>query len=78
MDAREATRKMMLNSGRSEYSLSIELSPTGGRYYLESIWKRGTNPRTDTMAKIADACGYDLLLRNRQDGSEITINPPEK
>ena len=41
---------------------------------LTNIIRRNSTPRTDTLVKIADVCGYDLLLRRRTDGYEIPID----
>lgn len=46
--------------------------------YLGSIISKGTIPRVDSMARICDALGYDLLARSRDDGFEFYIDPPEE
>ena len=41
---------------------------------LNNVLRRNSTPRTDTLVKIADVCGYDLVLRRRVDGYEILID----
>lgn len=55
----------------SEVSSRIGKSPR----YLDSIRYRHAMPKTDTMATVCDAIGYDLLVRSRDDGYEIEIDP---
>lgn len=73
MDAHELILFMMKNSGRRESELSRMLS--NDRTYLRSIMKRRSIPKADTYARIADVCGFDLLVRKRDDGSECIIEP---
>lgn len=35
-------------------------------------------PKVDSLAEIGNVLGFDLLLRDRQDGFEILIDPPER
>lgn len=75
MNALEALRFLTSDSAISMRVASMRMgrAPTflaTTRYY-ERI------PQVDTMAKIADVYGYDLLLRNRVDGEEIPIDPTE-
>ena len=35
----------------------------------------GTTPRIDLMAKIANACGYDLVLLGHGEGLSVTATP---
>lgn len=73
--------KTMLKSlfGRGELS-TVETSLKMGRSrgYLSSYIARGNEPGITLMAEICDAIGYDLLIRNRNDGTEIIIDPPKK
>jgi len=36
------------------------------------------SPGTNVLAEICDVTGHDLLVRNRETGREIIIDPPEK
>lgn len=74
MDVLSALKKAITHSGISNYDLSKALGKTPA--YVSVIFSRGSVPKTDTFAKIADAAGYDLLLRSRDDEIEIVIDPP--
>lgn len=43
-----------------------------------TLQRPNVTPRLLTMAEIANACNYDFKLINRNDGTEIIINPPSK
>lgn len=73
MNAHELILSMISDSEKSESELSRTISRD--RTYLRSIIKRKTIPKANTYAKIADICGYDLLVRRRIDGYEIPIDP---
>lgn len=72
MNVHELILFMIKSDKRSERKLSLMLS--NDATYLRSIIKRHTVPKTDTYARIADVCGYDLLVRRRSDGEEIPID----
>lgn len=44
--------------------------------YINNIITKRAIPRADTFAKIIDVCGWDLLVRNRETGEEMRIDPP--
>lgn len=46
-----------------------------GRTYLSAVISSGRTPQMDTLVTILDACGYDLIARNRADGTEHVIEP---
>ena len=58
---------------------SIRVSESMGRSktYVNRILATHAMPKTDTMAGICDAMGYDLIARSRNDGYEFYIDPPE-
>lgn len=43
--------------------------------YLDAIRYRHVMPKADTMATVCDVVGYDLIVRSREDGFEITVDP---
>ena len=45
------------------------------RAYVNTIFASESMPQTDTLVTILDACGYDLIARNRADGTEHVIEP---
>ncbi len=57
-----------------------ELARTIGRSdnYFYNLLNRSSNVRIDVAAEIGDVCGFDLLFRKRDDGSEVVIDPPNK
>ena len=73
MNARDAALEIIADSGLSAGTLSRRLEKE--RSYIKSFIKRPSIPRADTLASIADACGYDLVLRRRIDEYEIPIDP---
>ena len=75
MRAMDAFVEIVNSSGESKSGLARKLG-RGHRYLLNTL-SRGSLPRVDNFSMIADACGYDLLLRKRSDNSEILIDPPD-
>ncbi len=45
------------------------------RAYVNTIFASESMPQMDTLVTILDACGYDLIARNRADGTEHVIEP---
>ena len=43
--------------------------------YISVIIAKSKIPRIDTFAKVADASGWDIVARKRDNGSEIYIDP---
>lgn len=76
MDAREAAIELISEYDGSRRSLTSKMGYAPG--YLNSVLKRGSMPSSNTLAKIADACDYDLLLRRRMDDYEILIEPTDE
>lgn len=72
MKTSEAIRHMIDESGISCRSLSASIgrSPT----FVSTTLAKDSTPRADTLAAMADAMGYELVLRGR--GEEIRIDPP--
>lgn len=48
------------------------------RAFLSTYTTRGNEPRVGLFAEILDAIGYDLIVRKRDDGSEIRIEPSQR
>lgn len=67
MDPREAIERMCQEAGKSQRTVSTEIgrAPT----FLSTTLHKGSVPRVDTMSAIADACGFELVLR----GHGVTI-----
>ena len=75
MQALLAFRTMVTHSGKPREVLSKEMGR--GKGFLNVTINRGTIPKADTLALIADVCGYDLQLVKR-DGTEVIIIDPPK
>ena len=71
MNAHDATMEVIGEYDGSMRSLTTKLGLSPGSL---SIIKRGGVPKVDTLAKVADVCGYDLILRRRIDEYEIPID----
>lgn len=58
----------------------MQISKKIGRskLYIGSYLSKKQKPNIELMAEIGDATGHDLLVRNRETGREIIIDPPEK
>jgi DNA-binding phage protein len=61
MDSRQAIEAMCEMAGKSQRTVSTEIgrNPT----FIGTTISKGSIPRVDTMAKIAEACGFELVLR---------------
>lgn len=73
MDVFDTIAEMMHVSGLSFRAVENALERSHG--YLGSILYKRRIPSTVVLARIADACGYDLLVRRRADDEEIIIDP---
>ena len=71
MDPLQAVRRMCDESGTGPTQVSASIGRA--RTYLSAMLSRGNVPRTDTMARIAQACGYRLILES--DTDRIVIDP---
>lgn len=76
MDVRETIVATIDHSGIPRYKLARAMDKSD--LYISALLSRGSIPKTDTMATILDACGFDLLARNRDDGTEFIIDPPKR
>ena len=76
MQPRNVIPTIVSSSGKSMQSISLAIGRT--RTYINSTIQNRSISHVDTVAAVADVCGYDLLLRKRDDGTEIIIDPPQK
>ena len=72
MKVNEAISHMLETSGRSAYNVSLAMNRAHS--YINSLSKRKGFVSAHVLASIADVCGYDLLLVNRQTGETIPID----
>jgi len=73
VNARDVTLEMIADSGLSVSALSKSMGKE--RSYIHTTVLRGKTFYCTTLAKVADICGYDLLVRRRTDGYEMPIDP---
>lgn len=71
MDTTDCIRHIVEQSGKS----GIKISNAIGRsdYFISTTVSKGSDVGCSTMAAIADACGYELILKGH--GEEIPIDP---
>lgn len=74
MNALDAIRRMCDESGVGPTQVSQAIGRA--RTFLSATLSRGNIPRVDTMAKVAQACGYRLILES--DTDRIVIDPTEE
>lgn len=65
MDAYEALREAGERSGVPMYKIGRALGKTDS--YVSNGIARGSSPRCDTMAKMAEVCGHSLALVPHED-----------
>ena len=72
MGAGDAIRKMMESSGMT----AVDLSRAIGRSdtYVSTTLSKGSSPRVDTLAAMAEARGFDLILRSVKKHEDIKLN----
>jgi len=77
MQVTDAIREITLESGKTHRELAEKMGKAHA--YVSAIISKGTDPKTGTMAELANACGYDLVLVNRRSPKKrIVIEPAEK
>lgn len=73
MQAKDAIRFVIKKKGLTIEGASLE---TGrAKSYFSALFSRGSIPKADTLADLLDRLGWDLLIRDRTDDFEITIDP---
>lgn len=59
MNASDAMRMMIKTSGKSGRQVAREIGRSDS--FVSSTLAQGVCPRADTLAKVAHACGYELV-----------------
>lgn len=70
MHARNAVKEMVEASGKTTSAVSKAM---GSDSYVAMTISRGSVPKLDTFVKIAQAAGFEVVLRGN--GKELTIEP---
>lgn len=68
-------RTIITRRGLSTRAASAKVGRSEG-YFSRKISK-SVSPNIATLAEIGDKLDYDLLLRDRTDGTELPIDPPD-
>ncbi len=72
MNTLDAITKMLTTSGTSKAALGAALGRSRNSIY--NMYQKGTDVKAETLVRMADAMGYELILRGH--GEEIPIDPP--
>jgi IS30 family transposase len=70
MDPTEALKRMVALSGKSNREISRDLGRAES--FVSATLARGARPRIDTYARMAEVCGYELVLRSKEDVISLT------
>ncbi len=73
MKAIDAIQTMLAKSGKSANSVSLAMGKH--RNYIATAIYKQSDPQADNLAKIAELCGYELILKGH--GEEIAIDPSQ-
>lgn len=76
MQAFGAMCAIIRSSGISRSKVGLLMGKSDG--YIHQTISRGSIPRADTLAEIADVCGYNLVLVKRDGSETIQIDPPQR
>lgn len=68
MDANEAMRLIIESSGKSGRQVAREIGRSES--FISSTLSQGVCPRADTLARVAHACGYELVLVPKPEGDK--------
>lgn len=73
MQTNDAIQEMLKAAGKTAYGLSLELGRAHS--FITSTLKRKGGVGAPLLASIADKCGYNLVLVNKETKEQITIDP---
>ena len=74
MRVHDAIRKMLAGTGNSALGVSAAIGR--GPTFLSATFTHARSMQTNTLAAVAAACGYELVLRPREgdDGEAFVID----
>lgn len=76
MKPNEVMRALVDTYGDGQRALSRKLGHTPG--WFSSTLTRRSVPRLDTVAAVADTCGYELVIREKNGGAVLgVVEPPD-
>jgi DNA-binding phage protein len=70
MDASDAIRTMIKASGKSARQVSREIDRA--ETFISASLAQSTCPRSDTLVKIADACGYKIVALPAEEANKLS------
>ena len=76
MQPSEILRHMVTSRGLSQRDASLKFGRSPN--YVSRMYAGGFNPQTGVLAELCNTLDFDLILRDRIDGSEIIIDPPNQ
>lgn len=74
MEPKDFIHACLRASGNTMWGVSKKMGGPATR--LDNMIRRGSIPRLDTAARIADACGCDLVLVDRETGERVAVIEP--
>lgn len=77
MDSAQAIKAAANEAGKPLYAIGRGMGLSDN--YVNNWTSRGSVPRCDTMARMADVCGYSLALvpRDSVPPDALVIDPPQ-
>ena len=75
MLSKDVVREMVRSRNLTTRGASAKFGRSTG--YVSKMLSTGHSPNSDILAEFADILDYDLLLRDRTNGTEIIIDPPQ-
>ena len=71
MYAMDAVRACASKCGKSLYRVSLDMGKS--RQYVNSVITQGSTPKADTLARMLDVCGYELVALPKGDRPKTGI-----
>lgn len=75
MDVLDAIQKMLSDSGTSQNALAEHLGRS--RQSIYNMFRTKADVRVDTLARMAEYMGYELVLRSKDETIEVTPRPDD-
>lgn len=69
MDAADILRHMVAKSGKSYRQIAREIGRSDS--FVSATIAQGSRPRMDTFASIAEVCGYQVVLKSKEEQLDL-------
>lgn len=76
MRPQDTAQTLIDHAGLSRWGASLAMGRKGP--YIDALIRRGSVPRLDVAAEIANACGCDLVAVDRQTGERVAVIDPAR